>query len=197
MPKHALPFRSQVPNSQAFRVSQNAIVIKTVSFAFFASLSLRNLTLSTASPPNNLQLLDDTTTSISLILFTTSLSSSPTTTLRTTTAMADSKSQPWKGAWPADNQTSSSSIEYGISKGDVAVVDGTAANVKPTARVTSESESAESSKTQPWKASWPGADAPSSTLNEYGVAKGDTVVVDGTAANVKPSTRKTVRVVRQ
>ncbi|KAL1898910.1 hypothetical protein Sste5346_003321 [Sporothrix stenoceras] len=111
--------------------------------------------------------------------------------------MADSKTQPWKAAWPVDenNKTSSSSIEYGVSKGDVAVVDGTAANVKPTARVTSDSAS---SKAQPWKASWPGADTPSSASgNEYGVAKGDTVVVDGTAANVKPSTRKTVRVVRQ
>lgn len=118
--------------------------------------------------------------------------------------MADNKTQPWKAAWPVDNKTSTSSsstsstspIEYGIAKGDVAVADGTAANIKPTARVTS--DSADSSKTQPWKASWPGADAPSSTtLNEYGVGKGDTVVVDGTAANVKPSTRKTVRVVRQ
>ncbi|ERS95850.1 hypothetical protein HMPREF1624_07927 [Sporothrix schenckii ATCC 58251] len=117
--------------------------------------------------------------------------------------MAD-KIQPWKAAWPAVEARASGSstppVEYGVAKGDLAVVDGTAANVKPSARVTAESAEA-AEKTQPWKASWPGAAtataASTSSGNEYGVAKGDTVVVDGTAANVKPSSRKTVRVVRQ
>ncbi|CAK7197986.1 hypothetical protein SEUCBS139899_000640 [Sporothrix eucalyptigena] len=119
------------------------------------------------------------------------------------------KVQPWKAAWPAvephdpANATTSSdaSIEYGIAKGDIAVVDGTAANVKPAAPLRLEhsfSSSATPEKTQPWKASWPGAEAPASNaVTEYGVTKGDIAVVDGTAANVKPSTRKTVRVVRE
>lgn len=117
--------------------------------------------------------------------------------------MADNKTQPWKAAFPAVEaraHKTTSTIEYGVAKGDVAVVDGTAANVKPAAplRLEQQGENGDETKSQPWKASWPGADAPSSTSgNEYGVAKGDTVVVDGTAANVKPSTRKTVRVVRQ
>lgn len=118
--------------------------------------------------------------------------------------MAD-KAQPWKATWPPVESTtdapdhasrapaSSPAVEYGVAKGDIAVVDGTAANVKPAAPLRLQ----QSDKAQPWKASWPGAAAPAAdAAAEYGVSKGDTVVVDGTAANVKPSTRKTVRVVR-
>lgn len=44
-------------------------------------------------------------------------------------------------------------------------------------------------KTQPWKAAWPPVEKKDDATCEgieYGVAKGATVVVDGTAANVKP-----------
>ncbi|EOO01750.1 hypothetical protein UCRPA7_2746 [Phaeoacremonium minimum UCRPA7] len=42
-------------------------------------------------------------------------------------------------------------------------------------------------KSQPWKAAWPPAEQQNACEGiEYGVEKGDTVVVDGTAANVKP-----------
>ena len=45
-------------------------------------------------------------------------------------------------------------------------------------------------KTQPWKSAWPPADQKlDCTGIEYGVAKGGTVVVDGTAANVKPKSQ--------
>ncbi|CAK7219337.1 hypothetical protein SCUCBS95973_003786 [Sporothrix curviconia] len=119
--------------------------------------------------------------------------------------MAD-KVQPWKAAWPAANTNAATSpdtsVEYGIAKGDIAVVDGTAANVKPAAPLRLEqTATAAAEKTQPWKASWPGAEAPAGSnaslaAAEYGVPEGDIAVVDGTAANVKPSARKTVRVVR-
>ncbi|CAK7243709.1 MAG: hypothetical protein STHCBS139747_005236 [Sporothrix thermara] len=111
--------------------------------------------------------------------------------------MAD-KVQPWRAAWPAADtnaSTNEASVEYGIAKGDVAVVDGTAANVRPAAPLRLDQSAAH--KTQPWKASWPGAEAAAGpAAAEYGVPKGEIAVVDGTAANVKPSTRKTVRVVR-
>ncbi|CAK7237882.1 hypothetical protein SBRCBS47491_010189 [Sporothrix bragantina] len=116
------------------------------------------------------------------------------------------KVQPWKAAWPATtanaNASPDTAVEYGVARGDIAVVDGTAANVKPAAPLRLEQAAV---KTQPWKASWPGAEAAAAGLNtkssagtvaEYGVPKGDIAVVDGTAANVKPSTQKTVRVVR-
>jgi hypothetical protein len=46
--------------------------------------------------------------------------------------MTTEKVQPWKAAWPPVQQAPSCpGIEYGVAKGDVAVVDGTAANVKP------------------------------------------------------------------
>ncbi|EPE07648.1 hypothetical protein F503_00370 [Ophiostoma piceae UAMH 11346] len=113
------------------------------------------------------------------------------------------KTQPWKAAWPpaeARSTTTDSSetaaaavVDYGVAKGNVAVVDGTAANVKPSMRLQ------QSEKTQPWKASWPAeALVPAQSAaetTEYGVAQGDIAVVDGTAANVKPK-KKTVRVVR-
>jgi len=42
-------------------------------------------------------------------------------------------------------------------------------------------------KTQPWKEAWPPALQKASCAGiEYGFKKGETVVVDGTAANVKP-----------
>jgi hypothetical protein len=42
-------------------------------------------------------------------------------------------------------------------------------------------------KAQPWKANWPPVEQKVANAGiEYGVAKGDTVVVDGTAANVRP-----------
>ena len=42
-------------------------------------------------------------------------------------------------------------------------------------------------KTQPWKKNWPPAQAQACPNGiEYGVEKGNTVVVDGTSANVKP-----------
>jgi hypothetical protein len=86
------------------------------------------------------------------------------------------KAQPWKASWPpADQNQNASGIEYGVEKGATVVVDGTAANVKP------------STKAQPWKAAWPPADQKTGAGVEYGVQKGDTVVVDGTAANVKPA----------
>ncbi len=51
-------------------------------------------------------------------------------------------------------------------------------------------------KTQPWKAGWHPVDEKAQATAsaaaagiEYGVAKGATVVVDGTAANVKPKTQ--------
>jgi len=67
------------------------------------------------------------------------------------------------------------------TKGEVAVVDGTAANVKP--------------KAQPWKAAWPPAaqQEPAEGRVEYGVGKGEVAVVDGTAANVKPAKKKDER----
>lgn len=99
------------------------------------------------------------------------------------------KTQPWKAALPALQQKSAAAscpdgIEYGVRKGETAVVDGTAANVKPKA------------KSQPWKASWPPVEAQQQVTTacpngiEYGVAKGDIAVVDGTAANVKPAKKK-------
>ncbi|KAH6675315.1 hypothetical protein F5X68DRAFT_214311 [Plectosphaerella plurivora] len=88
------------------------------------------------------------------------------------------KSQPWKKNWPpADDKSCPDGIEYGVKAGETAVVDGTAANIKP-------------QKIQPWKAAWPPAasqNPSSSTGIEYGAGKGDTVVVDGTAANIKPT----------
>lgn len=91
--------------------------------------------------------------------------------------VATQKTQPWKAAWPpAEQQSCPNGVEYGVAKGEVAVVDGTAANVKPQA------------KTQPWKAAWPPVEQQSCPNGvEYGVAKGDVAVVDGTAANVKPA----------
>lgn len=127
--------------------------------------------------------------------------------------MAD-KMQPWKAAWPAGDTrdahapsnaapaSPSVAIEYGVAQGDVAVVDGTAANVRPAMPLRLEQTLSGQEKTQPWKASWPGAAAAAADAGsfaaaaEYGVPKGDIAVVDGTAANVKPSTQKTVRVVR-
>jgi hypothetical protein len=96
------------------------------------------------------------------------------------------KSQPWKAAWPPAEQQAcpeTSGIEYGVNKGEIAVVDGTAANVKPQT----------ANKSQPWKAAWPPAavEQKSEACIEYGVNKGDIAVVDGTAANVKPA-RKAV-----
>ncbi len=118
-----------------------------------------------------------------------------------------SKTQPWK-ALRADASSNTdapdnalhaaaapSAIEYGVAKGDIAVVDGTAANVKPAAPLCLQQSATD--KAQPWKASWPGAATPGAgSETEYGVAKGDVAVVDGTAANVKPSNKRTVRVVR-
>jgi len=95
-----------------------------------------------------------------------------------TTMTAPTKAQPWKAAWPPagpQNTTTGNGVEYGVNKGEVAVVDGTAANVKP--------------KAQPWKAAWPPAaqQEPAEGRVEYGVGKGEVAVVDGTAANVKPA----------
>jgi len=46
-------------------------------------------------------------------------------------------------------------------------------------------------KTQPWRAAWPpktdGNNAVCPEGVEYGVGKGETVVVDGTSATVKPT----------
>jgi hypothetical protein len=102
-------------------------------------------------------------------------------------SVSNNKIQPWKTAWPPAEQQQScpldNGIEYGVSKGEIAVVDGTAANVKPQA-----------TKTQPWKAAWPPATSEQKCDNvpgvEYGVAKGDIAVVDGTAANIKPAKKK-------
>jgi len=47
-------------------------------------------------------------------------------------------------------------------------------------------------KIQPWKAAWPPVEQQNACPDagiEYGVAKGETVVVDGTAANVKPASK--------
>ncbi|EFX06430.1 hypothetical protein CMQ_6751 [Grosmannia clavigera kw1407] len=109
------------------------------------------------------------------------------------------KTQPWKKAWPpTEYQAASASataaaaatpIDFGVAEGDIVVVDGTAANVKPAAPLRLH----RSEKTQPWKASWTGhaasAAACATSSVDYGVAQGDTVVVDGTAASVKPSAK--------
>jgi hypothetical protein len=44
------------------------------------------------------------------------------------------KTQPWKAAWPPAEQQAcplDSGVEYGVEKGEIAVVDGAAANVRP------------------------------------------------------------------
>ncbi|KAG4420757.1 hypothetical protein IFR04_006143 [Cadophora malorum] len=43
-------------------------------------------------------------------------------------------------------------------------------------------------KTQPWKAHWPPASKAASGV-EYGIEKGEVVVVDGTSARVSPPSR--------
>jgi len=100
--------------------------------------------------------------------------SAKSTTLRHLPAtMTLPKAQPWKAAWPpTEHKSTCGGIEYGVQKGEIVVVDGTAANVKP--------------KAQPWKAAWPPAEQKACAGVEYGVAKGEVAVVDGTAANVKP-----------
>jgi hypothetical protein len=45
-------------------------------------------------------------------------------------------------------------------------------------------------KEQPWKAQWPPVDKASSGGVEYGVQKGEVIVVDGTSAKIAPP-RKT------
>jgi hypothetical protein len=45
-------------------------------------------------------------------------------------------------------------------------------------------------KDQPWKAHWPPVDKASSGEVEYGVQKGEVIVVDGTSAKIAPP-RKT------
>jgi hypothetical protein len=52
-----------------------------------------------------------------------------------------------------------------------------------------------STKAQPWKAAWPPVEQKTTDVGiEYGVEKGQTVVVDGTAANVKPAKTQSKKV---
>jgi hypothetical protein len=45
---------------------------------------------------------------------------------------ATQKAQPWKKNWPpAETKACPNGIEYGVGKGEVVVVDGTSATLKP------------------------------------------------------------------